>query len=1423
MPSLAQQSRSKAAADSTTPTTAGPPSDPSQLTAESLRVLHRFLSFADPDSADQLPLQRDADDDPSADHFARHAAREVAIADWTVLYSSAPPSTSAATSNGSASTQQPFVPTLTVRAHPDPNRNLYSVQSTIPGVSARQFWSLMATAENRRLWDSTVEEGSVHRWLAQELDSRSDGTRAGPDDSDDGEAARPRDIAEATAARVELFRFGSIFMVAKARDMVLLSVDARLPPADGAPPSAEAPLRLVSTSCCTVDPSLPPRKGYTRFPLQVGGFMVEDLGDDGLSDLPDDPSVEQRMRHAAPPNGRQLRALGRRRPSASSASSGPAKAGHAAEGSTAPGFHRRRDPRGSAVLITQVSDLGEMAAWVPASVVKMVASTLVPRSIASIGKVAKTMQVHRALYDAAAEESHGGSSSTSLPSWTSRDKLAGGGEWYARRRLPAMIGTGCLCRPMTIEVGPGKTAAPAAPAAAASQKTVAETAQAAVEAADSSPGPEPEPQSALGLDLSAQAVCASPVPPPEPIAKEGILRPPPIVAELATPPPRVSSLPGTPSGTATAGALPTSPLRSPPAPTSPSKPKPGLSIDLLGLNPLPFRPSDAISPYIPGRSPGMSSGMSPGMYSDSDAGLDDMMSSISALSTPGRLGAKSGRRFDPAFSISPSDGGTETVPGSVAASELEEFGMGDYLSKGRRARDLNLNLQLSRQLYGLNNEQLSRSALILTPSSPGREEDEPIEELQADETFVPSEGGPSVSGGGGFGGGYGHIHSTPRREAGEPLPFVGSFSPSGSYRERALSLSPAARRANLLSQELLAAETRSAADQQGAKELDRRLRRMSRALVAEVEKRNRRQRSGSGHCSSSSESHPAGYATSKPRREASGESQRTEPKEDVIDLLAEALSQSLPMAHILEETGRADGTDEGLDRAANKGKSRGRDARRQQERVVLETARSVSAMLLAGSDAFAMALAPAARESLALGFDGLSTASEASEPRTPGLEDERSPTSSIVEAKSSVKAKRFPIGLGSRPGEPSSASYASGALPLRTRKPSVNSTARSISVSNAFAQPEIVTTVTHAVSRSYIFGTASVISSNGRGSDLASDAAAGTSTSSLTPPSGHSTGASTNTMATSRSGVSEERLAVEKLKALKAKHLPTRRSVHHQRVASRPGGSIVHRKSNSGLRPGAYAMMSGLIGFAWPGRGAVAAAADADANTSSAAAAPSVAEGVPARGAAAKLGHSQPQAVPGKPPTAVRASILSTSAASSHSSVPGRPRIPAKGSVGRLKSRQNYRLDLNSKLHPFPGSDSLGRAHGRKLPPIHASDEQARRAQQIMARSSRCGVQDEEDEEEEEEGADEGWVEEDDECAAAAAAAAGSAAAAVGRDPAKKVPAPSGPAGVRAVAPAQPSARGWLGAYWPSAAATDTSAASHSQTLAATSGTGVVA
>lgn len=130
-------------------------------------------------------------------------------------------------------------------------------------------------------------------------------------------------------------------LVASKRDMVLLTADTRL---DSDNASSPEKVRLVSASCSVEDPSLPPRKGYSRFPLNIGGFLVEDLGSSGL---PGDDDVSQ-----------------------------------------------------AAIRVTQVSDLGEMAAWVPASVIRMVAGSMVPRSVAAIARIAGKLEIPAVLRQA---------------------------------------------------------------------------------------------------------------------------------------------------------------------------------------------------------------------------------------------------------------------------------------------------------------------------------------------------------------------------------------------------------------------------------------------------------------------------------------------------------------------------------------------------------------------------------------------------------------------------------------------------------------------------------------------------------------------------------------------------------------------------------------------------------------------------------------------------------------------------------------------------------------------------------------------------------------------------------------------------------------------------------------------------------------
>ena len=134
---------------------------------------------------------------------------------------------------------------------------------------------------------------------------------------------------------------------------------------------------MLSTSTSIDEPSLPPKKGYNRFQLHIGGFLVEDLGSTSTD---------------------------------------------------------------RAVRVTQLSDLGEMAAWVPASIVKMVASTMVPRSMNAIAKVATKMVVPVALKHVGTVGYAGEGEADEV------DKLSeSGGTWHRRRGLPPLSTTSDLC------------------------------------------------------------------------------------------------------------------------------------------------------------------------------------------------------------------------------------------------------------------------------------------------------------------------------------------------------------------------------------------------------------------------------------------------------------------------------------------------------------------------------------------------------------------------------------------------------------------------------------------------------------------------------------------------------------------------------------------------------------------------------------------------------------------------------------------------------------------------------------------------------------------------------------------------------------------------------------------------------------------
>ncbi|TKY90832.1 hypothetical protein EX895_000830 [Sporisorium graminicola] len=1245
MPAFMRSARS--AVVTAAPTTAGPSkphpsftantaaslsSSAVKLTEESLHVLHQFLAYADPESASLLPLTDNDDASSSIPAALDRVDPEIPIPEWNVLYTTTSPP---ATPGG-------FASSITVRSHPDPNRFLFSVQSTLPGVTARQFWSLMASAENRKLWDNTVEEAAVKRWLSNEPRLSSNAAPV---------SSLTTEIARAVAARVELLRFGSIFMVAKARDMVLLSVDARLPPKQSSSDSGagQGRLRLVSTSQSVIDPSLPPRKGYTRFELKTGGFMVEDLGDDGvpdsfagMSDLGKSTSSPTSAKGSHIRKG--LFALGRRGRSNSSSSSGSR---HLRQGSDSvdgtsisvappPPSAPIRDPRGPAVCITQVSDLGEMAAWVPASVIKMVASTLVPRSISSVAKVAKTMHVSPSLYHDF--DSH----SSTDPDNVAESLGQGGGTWYKHRTLPAMVGQGVLRKPRppveSKEPSPGMQT-PSTP------ERVATTRLSDVPEILATPRKLDTPH--IQSSDTAPQIPAEKAAPAEASAEPGqtkILTPVPATGPPKSPlPPRTSSLPGTPVLDRSAVTFPGSPNK----PTSPGSPlaRPTMMLDLQSLAP----------PSFAGRglrkSTGSASPASPGMFTstDSDNGADDPMSySVSSLTSSALLSpARMKKRFIP---MTPSEG-TETVPGSVAASDFEEAGRGDYLSKGRTS---------DQPIYGLAAQQFKRATLNLAP-------DDQQEVLQDVE------------------------------DAGEDVML--RREEHGSPPAMALTMSPAEKRSRLLSDEYFAthvdggrhehqprsdkssgdtagqrpASKRGDTNEQDRRErptapgLERKMRRLSSALFAEME---RRQNSQSGFS-------PRSFSTKQPLPSIDIQQDGpmpSQPSTDLVALLADALSESMPFMT----------TDQGQ---------------------VKEQARRVSAMLLAGSDALALSLAPGARHSLGLQLDGLSTPSEGSEaptPRSSGGYDsvDGSALAGSDKGKGKAKAKevraRYPDSLGVSVS-PSKSS--AGAASRRSRKISLNSTARSISVSASRA--DVVATTASVISvrsastkqdTSTVIGAAAAATTTTESSTTSSgftNAASSSGSSHLT----HSTagtsvqgsnadiGAST----TAGPGVGEAKpdattKAVETLRELDRTSRRSVRAVKRNLVTSAPSAaSGANRARSSGYSARLLSGLAYYSGYSWyvspaPPPESPVAGATPRAGLSASAAAPAV--GVTIGGGGGGGLHR---------PISTRSSAAASG-----------PRIPAQHSLGRKRTRANYKLENNAKLHPFPGS--LGKRTGQGVP-----------------------------------------------------------------------------------------------------------------------------
>ena len=198
-------------------------------------VLHRFLTFADPASLSVFPSVEGAL--PLSD--------AIPVAEWVRLFEN---------------------DILTVSSHPTLN-GLYSITTIFPTLSLRSLWELMLSIESRTDWDNSCEQ-------TQHLEN------IGPVCSNDG-------LVQDRQASISYLALKSMFPI-KPRDMVLLSVLARLAPSPNA--TGKPRERLVSATTSVQHDSKPAQSGYQRMTISNSGFLAEELPEGGcrlmqISDL----------------------------------------------------------------------------------------------------------------------------------------------------------------------------------------------------------------------------------------------------------------------------------------------------------------------------------------------------------------------------------------------------------------------------------------------------------------------------------------------------------------------------------------------------------------------------------------------------------------------------------------------------------------------------------------------------------------------------------------------------------------------------------------------------------------------------------------------------------------------------------------------------------------------------------------------------------------------------------------------------------------------------------------------------------------------------------------------------------------------------------------------------------------------------------